>query len=316
MLSRSAENLYWMSRYIERAENAARVLDVSYRMSLLPAAAPKESLYWKPAIEIGNDPEAFKDQYGEASQSNVLRFTVLDRDNPSSIYSCIRAARENARAERTRISTEMWEALNETWLSVADLDVAKLNTWGIRPFFDWVKGRSHLFRGVTVGTALQDDAFHFGRIGTFIERADSTARILDVKYHVLLPQSEDVGGAVDYYQWGALLRSVSAFRAYRTVYHREITPGRVAELLILDPAFPRSLNACLAQVSDTLRLLSRSKRLECVRLAGDLYSDLRYGRIDDIFQSGLHEFLEDFILRNNRLAGELQKDFMMSEVVE
>lgn len=316
MLSRSAENLYWLSRYIERAENAARVLDVSYRMSLMPAAAPKESLYWQPAIEIGNDPAAFRAQYGEASQSNVLHFTALDRANPSSVYSCIRAARENARAERTRISSEMWEALNETWLAVAELDAARLDAWGLRAFFDWVKSRSHLFRGVTVGTALQDDAFHFIRIGTFIERADSTARILDVKYHVLLPSGEEAGGSVDYYQWGALLRSVSAFRAYRNVYRREIAPWRVAELLILHPAFPRSLTACLAGIDRTLGLLVPSGRLECVRLAGDLYSDLRYGRIDDIFRDGLHEFLEDFIGRNNRLAGRLQGDFMMSAVVE
>lgn len=316
MLSRSAESLYWMSRYIERAENAARVLDVSYRMSLMPAAAPKESLYWQPAIEIGNDPGAFKARYGDASQNNVLHFTVLDRANPSSVYSCIRAARENARAERTRISSEMWEALNETWLAVSDLDAARLGAWGIRAFFDWVKSRSHLFRGVTVGTAMQDDAFHFVRIGTFIERADSTARILDVKFHVLLPSGEEVGGSVDYYQWGALLRSVSAFRAYRNVYRREIAPWRVAELLILQPAFPRSLTACLAEVDRTLGLLAPAKRLECVRLAGELYSDLRYGKIDDIFDDGLHQFLEDFLRRNNRLAGQMQKDFMMSAVVE
>ena len=225
MLSRSAENLYWLSRYIERAENAARVLDVSYRMSLMPAAAPKESLYWQPAIEIGTDPAAFRAQYGEASQSNVLHFTALDRANSSSVYSCIRAARENARAERTRISSEMWEALNETWLAVAELNAARLETWGLRAFFDWVKSRSHLFRGVTVGTAMQDDAFHFIRIGTFIERADSTARILDVKYHVLLPSGEEAGGSVDYYQWGALLRSVSAFRAFRNVYRARSRPG-------------------------------------------------------------------------------------------
>lgn len=315
MLSRSAENLYWMSRYIERAENAARVLDVSNRMALMPTGADA-SLHWRPAIEIGPDPDAFDRQYNEATQRNVVQYTVLDRDNPSSILSCIRAARENARAERTRISSEMWQALNETWLAIADLDEAKLDDWGVRPFFDWMKGRSHLFRGVTLGTAQQDDAFHFVRVGTFVERADSTARILDVKYHVLLPSAEAVGGAVDYYQWGALLRSVSAFRAYRKVYHREITPWRVAELLILNEGFPRSLNACLSQVNDTLTILGKSRKHECARLAGDLYSDLRYGRIDDIFGRGLHEYLEDFILRNNRLAGELQRDFMMSEVIE
>lgn len=316
MLSRSAENLYWMSRYIERAENAARLLEVSNRMALMPAAGSSASLLWRPAIEIGPDPDSFDRQFDEANQRNVVHYMVLDRDNPSSIYSCIRAARENARAERTRISSEMWEALNETWLAIADLDESSLNDWGVRPFFNWVKGRSHLFRGVTLGTALQDDAFHFVRIGTFIERADSTARILDVKYHVLLPKTEEVGGAVDYYQWGALLRSVSAFRAYRKVYHREIEPWRVAELLILDEGFPRSLNACMAQVNDTLTILCKGRRHECARLAGDVSADLRYGRIDDIFQRGLHEFLEDFILRNNRLAGELQHDFMMSDVIE
>lgn len=316
MLSRSAENLYWMSRYIERAENTARLLDLSYRMSLMPAAEPEESLYWRPAIEIGNDPAAFGAQYGEASQGNVLQFTVLDRSNPSSVYSCIRAAHENALAERTRIGSEMWEALKETWLAVADLDGARLDTWGLRAFFDWVKSRSHLFRGATVGTALQDDAFHFIRIGTFIERADGTARILDMKYHVLLPSGEQVGGSVDYYQWGALLRSVGAFRAYRNVYRREIAPWRVAELLILHPAFPRSLAACLGEVDRTLGLLAPSERLECVRLAGELCADLRCGKIDDIFRNGLHEFLADFIGRNNRLAGQLQGDFMMSSAVE
>lgn len=316
MLSRSAENLYWMSRYIERAENAARVLDVSKRMSLMPAAESSESLHWRPAIETGPDPDAFYKAHKEANARSVIAYMVLDRANPSSIWSCIRAARENARAERTRMSNEMWEALNETWLQIADLDETRLSAWGERTFFDWVKVRSHLFRGVTLGTALQDDPFYFVRLGTFLERADSTARILDVKYHVLLPGAEEVGGAVDYYQWGALLRSVSGFRAYRKIYHREITPGRVAEMLILNGDFPRSLHACMAQVKETLDIVASGKRMECGRLSGELYSDLRYGRIEDVFAEGLHEFLERFVLDNNRLGGELQRDFMMSEVVE
>ncbi len=316
MLSRSAENLYWMSRYIERAENVARVLDVSLRMSLMPSAVPTESLYWRPAIEIGPEPEVFDEKYGEANAQNVVTYMACDRTNPSSIWSCIRAARENARTERTRVSSEMWEALNETWLKIADLDEAQLRDWGERSFFEWVKSRSHLFRGVTLGTALQDDAFYFVRLGTFIERADSTARILDVKYHVLLPDADVVGGAVDYYQWGALLRSVSAYRAYRKIYHREITPARVAEMLILNGDFPRSLHASLGQVKDTLDMLAPSGRFECSRLAGEIYSGLRYGRIEDIFQSGLHEFLDDFIEANGQLGGEVQRDFLMTDVVE
>lgn len=316
MLSRSAENLYWMSRYIERAENAARVLDVSKRMSLMPAAGTSESLHWRPAIETGPDPDAFFSEYDEANATSVVTYMALDRSNPSSIWSCIRAARENARAERTRMSNEMWEALNETWLRIADLDEAGLRDWGERQFFEWVKSRSHLFRGVTLGTALQDDPFRFVQLGTFLERADSTARILDVKYHVLLPGTEDVGGAVDYYQWGALLRSVSAFRAYRKIYHREIAPARVAEMLILNGDFPRSLRFCMAQVQDTLDHIAKSKQMECARLAGELHSSLRYGRIEKIFKSGLHEFLEDFIEQNNQLGSEVQRDFIMSEVVE
>ena len=165
-----------------------------------------------------------------------------------------------------------------------------------------MKERSHLFRGVVFGTMLHDDAFRFIRLGTFIERADNTARILDVKYHVLLPETEQVGGYVDYYQWGALLRSVGAFRAYRRVYHDTVYPWRIAELLILRADMPRSLHHCYEVVIGTLDELAGKKQLECRRLAGQIYARLRYGRIDKIFQSGLHEFLIDFIASNSALG--------------
>ena len=316
MLSRSAEDLYWMARYVERAENTARVLDVSNRMSMVSSEAGSQSLHWRPALEIGPDPSAFYRRYGAAAERDeVIAFMALDSDNPSSIWSCLKAARENARAERSQISTEMWQSLNDTWLEIEELDFQGLETWGFRKFFDWIKERGHLIRGVTLGTLLQDDGFKFVRLGAAIERADNTARILDVKYHVLLPSSADVGGAVDYYQWGALLRSVSAFAAYRKVYRDAITPSRVAELLILDARLPRSLHACHAAIGETLDELTGSRKLECRRIAGEIHAGLKYGRLEEIMQKGLHEFLEDFVQRNNRLADHIQRDFMMSEVV-
>ena len=315
MLSRSAEDLYWMARYMERAENNARVLDVSNRMAALRTPGQGEDLHWRPALQIGPDPAAFDNSYGETTRANVIDYMVLDRHNPSSILSCIQAARENARAERSTISTEMWESLNQTWLEVKDLDAVRLEAWGYRKFFDWIKERAHLFRGVTFGTLLHDDGFRFLRLGDYIERADSTARILDVKYHMLLPEAADVGGVVDYYQWAALLRSVSAFAAYRRVYRNTIDPARVAELLILNEDMPRSLHACYGFIVDMLDDLAGNRHLECQRLAGEIHASLRFGRIDQIIETGLHEFLEGFILRNNRLGQEIQQDFMMSEVV-
>ena len=316
MLSRSAEDLYWMSRYVERAENAARMLDVSYRMSRLPSLAAHDELHWRPAIEIGPDPGYFEENYGDPTEANVIKYMALDLENPSSILSCIKGARENARAERTSVTSEMWESLNATWLEIADFDIAKLERWGYRAFYDWIKERSHLFRGVMLGTLPRGDAFHFLRLGTFLERADNTARILDVKYHVLLPEGEDVGGVVDYYQWGALLRSVSAFRAYRASYHDAILPWKVAELLLLRPDMPRSLRSCYDEVLQTLEALTGTKPRDCHRLAIEIHASLRFARIERIFRSGLHEFLEALIEKNNALGLQVQRDFMMAAPVE
>jgi uncharacterized alpha-E superfamily protein len=316
MLSRAAEDLYWMSRYVERAENTARLLDVSYRMALLPSERDDETVLWKPAIAIGPAPEMFYERYGEATADNVLTYMALDADNPSSIYSSIRTARENARTQRTQLSTEMWESLNATWLELQDLDKIAIQDMGLRAFFDWIKERSHLFRGVTVGTMLRDEAFHFVRLGTFLERGDSTARLLDVKYHVLLPSAESVGGAQDYYQWGALLRSVSAFSTYKKIYRTEITPGRIAEMLILRDDVARSLRTCTNAVKETLELLAAERTLESIRLAGRIHADLQYASIKEIFARGLHEFLEDYIERNVAVGSQLQTDFLMAPVVD
>jgi uncharacterized alpha-E superfamily protein len=203
----------------------------------------------------------------------------------------------------------MWEVLNTTWLELQRMNESRLDSAGVTEFFDWVKDRSHMFRGVTVGTALRDQAFHFNRLGTFLERADNTARILDVKYHVLLPSVEDVGGAVDYYQWAAVLRSVSAFESYRKVYRDVITPLKVAELLILRDDMPRSLHSCMGEVYGNLQVLATAQANEAVRLAGELHAELHFGRMERIFGVGLHEYLTGFLNRTNTLGAEINRGF-------
>jgi len=314
MLSRVANNLYWMSRHIERAENTARMLDVTYRMSLLPYRTPDQAWAepWALPLVITGLATAYYERFPSApSSERVLRFMVLDPANPSSIYSCIQSARESARTLRGVITTEMYEDLNGLWLEIKDRTDESIAAQGISEFFDWVKMRSHQFRGVTFGTMLRDEAYHFIRLGTFMERADNTARILDVKYHTLLPSVADVGGAVDYYQWSALLRSVSAFDSYRKVYRDVITPMRVAELLILRDDMPRSLHACMNEIYDILRDLCEPSSREAERLAGELHAQLHYGRTEQIISPGLHEYLMNFLEKLNALNDEINKHFLV-----
>lgn len=310
MLSRTADHLYWMSRYTERAENLARMLDVQYRMSLLSKQSGTLDRGWGAILSINELDGDFGNRYDGVTQANVLRYMAFDPDNPSSIYSCLRAARENAHAVRGTLTSELWETINSTWLKMRDTRLAAIEA-DIGGFFEWVKFRSHLSRGVNVGTMLQDEAFRFARLGTFLERGDNTARILDVKYHVLLPTAEDVGGAADYYQWGALLRSVSAFEIYRKVYRDAITPLRVAELLVLRDDMPRSLHKCMNEVYANVTQVANSQSAETTRRAGELHASLHYARIDDIFTQGLHEYLNDFLASINDLGNRISQDFLM-----
>ncbi|MGH8617789.1 MAG: alpha-E domain-containing protein [Burkholderiales bacterium] len=315
MLSRVANNLFWMSRHIERAENTARILDVTYRMSLLPyrVLAPGEpwAEHWAvPLVISGLATEYYERFPGPVTAENVLRFMVFDAANSSSIHACIQSARENARTVRGAITSEMYEDLNSLWLDMRLRDFTLLQSGGVSEFFDWVKTRSHRFRGVTFGTMLRDEGYSFIRLGTFMERADNTARILDVKYHTLLPSIADVGGAVDYYQWGALLRSLSAFDAYRKVYRDAITPMRVAELLILRDDMPRSLHACLNEIYDIVKALSNGAAPEAERLAGELHAQLHYGRVERIIESGMHEYLTDFVENVQALTTDLSRSFL------
>ena len=314
MLSRTASDLLWMSRHVERAENTARILDVTYRMSLLPYQVLEPGQEWAepwalPLVTSGLA-TSFYERYSELTADNVINFMALDAGNPSSIYACLRGARENARAQRGAITSEMWESLNTTWIEMRSMDFAGLKANGIGEFFEYVKMRSHLFRGVTFGTMLRDEGYRFIRLATFLERADNTARILDVKYHTLLPSAADVGGAVDYYQWGALLRSVSAFEAYRRIYRDIIIPRRVAELLILRDDLPRSLHACMNAIYEILQQLSDTDSLEPERLAGEIHAQLHYGRVEQIFTLGLHEYLMEFLEKIDTLGSEINSHFL------
>ena len=310
MLSRTADHLYWMARYIERAENMARVLEVTYSMSLVPNAAQSEAALWLPALEISGNVEAYEEDYDSVNAADVIHYLAMYMNNPSSIYNALRNARENARAVRVAMTSETWENINALWLEFDQFRGQDLAQKGLLEFCDWVKARSHLFRGVCFGTMLRDDAFSFVRLGTFIERADNTARLLDVKYHLLLPEEEEVGGAVDYYEWSAVLRSVSAFQAYQKIFSDTIVPWRVAELLVLRRDMPRSLHACLDEINHILDQLSVNRQTECRRLAGELHARLRFGKMQDTFQKGLHEFLSDFIDANSLLGTEIQRAFL------
>ena len=333
MLSRTADHLFWMARYMERAENTARMLDVNYQTSLLPQSADAAEKGWRGLLGISELTGDFEARYGAVTPRSVMEYMVSDPNNGSSIRNCLKAARENARAVRGTLTTEVWETQNQTWLEFQRMvkDGAFLRDPGTA--FEWVKFRSHLSRGVTVGTMLQDEAFHFLRIGSFLERADNTARLLDVKFHAVkteftgLPLSMADGGSMeqsqgegtdgaqdveyDFYHWSAILRSVSAFEVYRKVYRNVIRPEKVAELLILRPDMPRSLAACTQEMLSNLTMVANGQSSETLRRAGRLRADLQYGRIDEILATGLHAYLTQFLERVSTIGVGISRDFLV-----
>jgi uncharacterized alpha-E superfamily protein len=346
MLSRTADHLFWMARYTERAENAARMLDVTWSMALLPQSADAVERAWRAVLGISELQASYDARYAEVTQQRVLDFLVRDPGNPSSIFCCLQAARENARAVRGSLTTEVWETQNDTWLELQVHLKSRLLERDPQKFFEWVKFRSHLSRGVTIGTMLKDEAFFFIRLGTFLERADNTARLMDVKFQgdelplwarqrpmagdsVAQPmspsqqqsaqQSSVQPGAqpapidhhYDFYYWAAILRSVSAFEVYRKVYRDVITPARVAELLILRDDMPRSLIHCINEVCGNLENVRNMRSAETERRAGLLRAELKYGRIEDIEASGLHAYLTRFLERINDLGSRISQDFLV-----
>ena len=315
MLSRTADHLFWMSRYTERAENTARLLDVNYQTSLLPQSEAVALVGWQGLISISELLPDYTRRYGDIRARDVMDFMVKDEANPSSIVSCLGAARENARAVRGTLTTEVWETLNQTWIEVRRMIKAGEFERDPGQFFEWVKFRSHLSRGVTVGTMLMDEALYFMRLGTFLERADNTARLVDVKFHAV--ESDFFGAAsekdqeYDFYHWSAILRSVSGFEIYRKVYRDVIKPERVAELLILRPDMPRSLHASLNEVVSNLAMVASDPDSETQRRAGKLRAELKYGRIDEILATGLHAYLTQFLDRVNDLGMHISRDFLV-----
>jgi uncharacterized alpha-E superfamily protein len=316
MLSRTADHLFWMARYMERAENTARMLDVTWQTTLLPQSEAVAELGWKGLVAISELTGDYQSRYDRIDAANVMRFMVTDGQNPSSIVSCFRAARENARAVRGTLTTEVWETMNQTWLEFNRL--IKHGDFERDPsaLFEWVKLRSHLSRGVAVGTMLEDEALRFVRIGSFLERADNTARLLDVKFHAV--ESDFYGAAderdseYDFYHWSAILRSVSGFEIYRKVYRNVIQPEKVAELLILRPDMPRSLAACTNRVAANLGIVANEQSAETLRRAGRLQADLQFGRIDEILATGLHAFLTQFLERIGAIGTGISRDFLVA----
>ena len=309
MLARVADRIFWMSRQVERAENLARILGVTSNMMMFGSAALQRQNLVAPLSITGTE-EAFEARHRELDLAALIAFLALDPANPNSIYSCLRWARENAHEVRWQITSEMWETLNGTWLEMRAVRRDRLTGDGAATFFDWVKERSHLFRGVTYGTIVRGEAFDFSRLGTFLERADNTARILDVKYHVMLPALSEVGGGLDHYQWAALLRSVSAFETYRALYKDQVEPIKVAQLLILERRMPRSLAACLDEITQSMGRLEGQQDKAARRLASELLARLVNADIDEVFQGGLHEYLTACLADISQLGARIQRAYL------
>src|SRR3984957_5201012 len=312
MLSRTADHLYWMSRYVERAESLARLVDAHYKMSLLPHSPETLAQSLSSTMTALHMEQAYKERHDAIEPSAVFVFVSLDRDYSGSIYSCLRRARENARAVRGSLTSELWETLNSTWLDARAQVARRASQIDIGQFVEWVKERSHLTRGVTIGTMMRDEAFHFTRIGTFLERGDSTARILTAHQGDLVPGA-DAGVVPDPYQWSVLLRALSAFEVYRRVYRDVITPSRVAQLLILRDDMPRSLLRCCKEVYGNVRSVANQQSAETVRRAGEMHAMLHFARREDFLRRGLPRFLSQFLAKLNDLGSRIAADFLGSQ---
>ncbi|MGE0752883.1 MAG: alpha-E domain-containing protein [Variibacter sp.] len=312
MLSRTADNLFWLVRYAERAEYLARVLETTQRLTSLPLAYVGTSNEWESAVATAGCADIFTASYPEATEQTVTEFLAFSPQNASSIRNCFETARQNARAVRTALTTEMWDAINGAWLELQKRGAAPLTREEMMPFLQWVKEASLNFDGSAHRTMLRNDGYCFFRLGMFLERADNTARILDVKYHLLLPAIERVGGPLDYFQWSAILRSVSALTSYHWVYRQSLKPWLIADLLILNDQMPRSLASCydnlVRHVDQLAQMYGRQGPAQ--RQARAIRAKLENSRMEEIFRSGLHEFIGGFIADNNRLSTAIAEQYL------
>lgn len=313
MLSRTAENLYWLARSIERAEYLARTIEATLRATALPDAYVGKTNEWESALLTAGIRNEFYQLNDEANEKTVVHFLSFSRDNPSSIRNCIENARLNARAVRTALTGEMWDTINGSWIELQQVWQSGTKTRDdLAKFLRFVQETSLRFDGSAYRTMLRNDAYWFSRLGLHLERADNTARILDVKYHVLLPEREHVGGPLDYYQWTSILRSVSALTAYHWVYRETLKPWLIADLLILNESLPRSLASCYSNLVRNLDQIgvAYGRQGPSQRHARGMRNRLEHSNMDDLFQRGLHEFIQEFIGDNNRLGEIISKQYL------
>ncbi len=312
MLGRTAASLYWMSRYMERAENMARLLEVGHRISLMPGAVEGHRDEWRSTLLSAASEQAYRAKHEEITAAKVINFLIFDEDNASSIKAVIRTARNNGRAVRTALTRDVWESINTTWNDLVQINPDDVMTYRLPVFLDWVKQRSMSFRGAVLGTMLRNENYYFSQLGNFVERADNTARILDVKYFILLPKPSDVGSDIDMQQWAQVLRSVSAHRAYRWFYRdSRYKPWLISEFLILRPEMPRSLVFSYQWINTALRGLAKihGKTYALHDTANETVTRLQNGKMEEIFREGLHEYIQEFVASNTALSRQIGETY-------
>jgi len=313
MLGKTAGGLYWMFRYLERSENVARLVEAGFRIALTRSAAAEDE--WASIVSTAGVRDAFNERHEHFDAASVVSFLLRDRTNGSSVLTAIEMARTNARAVRTALTQEAWEATNECWMTLKDALAKPVRERDLPAILALIRQQNALVRGAVQGTMLRNDIYDFARLGTFLERADNTARILDVKYYVLLPSISYVGSSLDNVQWETILRSVSAHHAYQWLNEGEINPRGIAEFLILDRRMPRSLAFCYTKIVDSLGYIAEDyrERHACHDRAAALRARLNDHSIDMIVERGLHEFILDFIKVNNQLGHQIEQDYRFSE---
>jgi len=307
MLSRTADNLYWLGRYVERAENSARLLDGTHHLNLLPLTSDEQSELWHKLFQSQNEVDAFLEKHNQFSDRAVIEYLTLERDNPSSILSCINSARDNTRAARAELTTEISQCMNQTWIDIRGVSMQQIDDRGIQDFLDFIKERAHLFKGVIYGTMRRGEPFLFWELGTALERAENTSRLIMTRadaFHRVHRRDD----GFDFYRWGTFLRSANAYSAYRQIYG-DIDPVSVAEMLILNTNIPRSLLACIEDTTDILKTLRREA--PCAEMSERLAAEVRAIRLDQVLRSGLDNFLNDFRKQVHALSDQIRIDFMM-----
>ncbi len=309
MLGKTAGGLFWMQRYMERSENIARLVDAGFRIALTRSEAAEDE--WASVLTTAGVRQAYLQRYEKVEGSSVINFLLRDKTNPSSVMSVIEAARNNARLVRTALTREVWEATNECWMTLKEKLRTQISDNELPDVLSLIRQQSALVRGAQSGTMMRNDIYFFAQLGTFVERADSTARILDVKYYVLLPSLSYVGSSLDNVQWETILRSVSAYRAFRWLNPGETNPRNIAQFMILDQVMPRSLSFCASRMASALEAIAREYggAGESLVQASALSQELANTNIDMVVDNGLHQFIQDFIKRNNSISAQIEQEF-------